>query len=744
MRMQRWALGFLVCLLKMGGTTALSQTSETEAFARAEVLFAERDWKGSVTALDAFIRQFPKSENVRVAYLRLGQAYTYLAEDAAARQAYAHVIELNPNDLYASQAVSLWGNLYVERYRYREAMQMCQEVMRRYPQTRAAEMAHYLWGVYAYSDRQTDEAIRAFSGFLDAFPNSLYRESALRQLVSILLYASRYDEAETILTERLDRSPQDIDLVEQLAAVYRKQERYEDALRLLATALERQPQNVTLLEALGETYAAKGDRTRALETWREMIKGGGSSYDVHQRLGLILKQNGFYDEAAQEYEAALRLQPTYSYLYTLLAEIRKIQGNTQAALNVYLDALERVGIQYGGREPVLDAIGDLYPPSKRAEGYANAVHQLRARYGETLETNPVALLTVAELSFAAGNVEESLAGFERLAALYADGGALLVGYAHRLAERGDAENAARFYETVLRLFPNAADTASRYLALGRQYLRLKRWDEAVKAFQRSAEADPQRRLVRDVDLLIAETMLRGQRRPEEAEAHLKATRNRPGVLSNRGRLLLAEIALVRGNYEEAAKQLEAFSAGDTEEEARAAFLRAESEFLQGNYGIAAEKYREVVSVAPSSSVATGALQRLALLRAGGSSEGLSAYVAALQEYARGNLTGARAALRTLIGAAPTAPLADYARMTLAEIALESQDVGSASSFLSEIAEGESSLAGEALLRLAEIRRQRGETQAAIQTYQRLLERFPYGAYSVEARENLKVLASTQP
>lgn len=744
MKVQGLSFGLWVCLLMSRGFTAFSQTNETETFARAEVLFAERDWKGVVAVLDSFIRQFPKSENVRVAYLRLGQAHTYLAEDVAARQAYAQVVKLNPDDTYASQAVSLWGNLYVERYQYREAMQMCQEVMRQYPRTRAAEMAHYLLGIYAYSDRQIDEAIRVFSDFLEAFPRSLYRESALRQLVSILLYASRYDEAEKILVERLDRSPQDVDLVEQLAEVYRKQERYEDALRLLVAALERQPQNATLLEALGETYAAKGDRMRALQTWREMVASGSNSYDVHQRLGFILKQNGFYDEAAQEYEIALRLQPTYSYLYTQLAEIRKIQGNTQAALNVYLDALERVGIQYGSREPILDAIGELYSPSKRAEGYANAAHQFRERYGETLEANPAALLTVAELSFAAGHMEESLSRFERLSVLYSDGGALLVGYAQRLAERGDAENAARFYETALRLFPNTADTAPRYLALGKQYLQLKRWDEAVKAFQRSADADPQRRLVRDVDLLIAETMFRGQRRPEEAETYLKTMKNRLGLFPNRARLLFAEIALVLGNYEEAAKQLETFSSGDTEEEARASFLRAESEFLQGNYETATEKYREVVSMAPSSSVATTALRRLALLRAGSSSEGLSAYVAALQEYARGNLTGAITALRVLLGAAPTTPIADYARMTLAEIALESHDVESASNFLSEVAEGKSDLAGEALLRLAEIRRQRGEIQAAIQAYQRLLERFPYGAYSVEARENLKALASIQP
>jgi tetratricopeptide (TPR) repeat protein len=739
----------LATLIVVGLTMTMrlyAQSAEVEVFARAESLFADREWKQAVSAFDGFIRQFPKSASVRTAYLRLGQAYVYLAQDAAARQSYAKVVELDPNDAYASQAISLWGNLYVERYQYREAMQMCQEVMRAYPGTRAAEMAHYLLGIYAYSDRQTDDAIRAFSDFLHTYPKSVYRESTLRQLISILVYASRYDDAEKALNEQLAVSPQDVDLVEQLSEVYRKQERYDDAIRLLSAAAQRQPKDATLLEALGEVYAAKGDRARALETWMTMASSAGDSYDVHQRLGSVLKQNGFYEEAAREYEAALRLQPTYTYLYVQLADIHKIRGDTQGALRVYLDALSKLGIQYGGREPIVTAIGELYPASKRAEGYMRAATQVRERYGAAFDTDAVALLTVSELSFASGQVAASLAGFEKLAGVYSDGGMLLTNYATELAERGDAENAARFYETSLRLFPMSGDSALRYVALGKQYVRLRRWDDAVTRFLQATSVDPQRRQIRDVDLLIAETMLRGKRRPADAAAHLNAVQDLPGLAARRGdvRLLLAEAALALGNYDEAAKQLDAFPSGDADEDARALFLRAEAEFFQGNYHAAAEKYREVVAVDPSSTVATDALGRISLLRDGGSSDSLTAYVAALQERLRGNLTGATTALRALIGAASTTPIADYARMTLADVALESNDAESALVALNVVAEGRGSLAGDALMRIATIRRERGETQAAMDAYEQLLEQFPRGAYSVEARENLKALASTQP
>jgi len=714
------------------------------AFARAEALFAAREWKQAATEFDAFIRRFPKSASIRTAYLRMGQAYVYLAQDAQARQCYAKVVELDPNDTYASQAVSLWGNLYVERYQYREAMQMCQEVLRAYPGTRAAEMAHYLLGIYAYSDHQTDGAIEAFRTFLRDFPTSVYRESALRQLISILVYASRYEEAERVLNEQRNLSPRDTDLIQQLAEVYRKQERYDDALRLLTAAVQQQPKDPTLLEALGEVYAARGDRSRALETWMAIPSAVGDSYDVHQRLGSILKENGFYDEAAREYEAALRLQPTYTFLYMQLADVRKIQGDTSGALDVYLDAL--MGVQYGGREPILRAIGELYPPSKRAEGYENAMLRLRSRYGTRAETDPEAMLTVAELAFASGRFAESLAGFEKLAAVYADGGMLLANYAAELAQRGDAANASRFYETALRLFPDTSETASRLVALGKQYIRLKRWDDAITTLLKAATLDPQRRQVQDVDLLIAETMLRGKRRPEEAAAHLNAVRNLPALSARNGaiRLLLAEAALAQGDYNEAARELEGFPSGDPEEESRARFLQAEWEFFQGNYDAASAKYREVVAANPSSAVATEALQRLSLLREAGTSEGLTAWVAALQERSRGNLAGAMTALRALIRAAPSSPVADYARLTFADVALEGNDSDSALAALEEVAKGRGNLAGDALMRIAAIRRERGETQAAIEAYEALLTQFPYGAYSVEARENLKELASLQP
>jgi tetratricopeptide (TPR) repeat protein len=740
--MRRALCAALAFVALSAASQTVAQTGEQVQFSRAETFFAGQRWREAAEAYRAFIRDYPNAQNARFAYLRLAQAYASMEDDALARQTFSELIRMNPDDPYAQQAVSLWGNVYVQRYQYREAAQMCQEVMRAYPGSRAAEMAHYLLGIYLYSDNRLEDAEKAYRGFLDAFPTSIYRDSAFRQVVSVLVQQGKYADAEAFIGRNMAGSPGDTQWIQQLAEVYMKQERADDAIRVLRSALENRPGDAELVESLGKAYAQKGDRVQALATWMA-LSGDRSDYNTRQRLGYILKSNGFYTEAVQQYEAAILLQPTFTYLYTQLADIHRIRGDMSGALSVYVRALQTVGLAYSAREPILTAIGELYSPARRLVAFAEAREQIERLYGASLSGDPAAVLTMADLLFGAGQVRDALHWLEKLAALHFDGGAHLTAYAERLAEEDDIEPAAMFYESAVRLYPDVPQAGGRLVSLGRHLLRLERWDDALSALRRAMEKDPQRTMTMDADILLAQAYLHGLRRPHEVVSHLTSVRDMPTLALQRSQmdLLLAEAYLLIGQEDAAGALLRAGAWATPAEQAQAQYLRAEALLFRGDYENAAEAYQEVARAFPSAEAANDALERVSLIRANADTvrEGLDRYVAGAREEGRGDFAAARAHYEEVVSRFARAPVSDHARMALGGLALRRGDAPTASENYEAVATAGGSLAAEALLRLGNVYRGAGQDELAARAYERLLEQSPRGAFAVEARRNLRAL-----
>ena len=132
--------------------------------------------------------------------------------------------------------------MYVRRYQYLEAQTMCENLMRAYPNTTAAEYAHFTLGTYMeLGGAGAEKSVQAYESFIDQYPKSIYYRSAVSRLTSLLLQSGKAEKAEKLLMDRLGQSPNDSNLLDQLAEVYQQLGRAEDAIRLLETALERLP-----------------------------------------------------------------------------------------------------------------------------------------------------------------------------------------------------------------------------------------------------------------------------------------------------------------------------------------------------------------------------------------------------------------------------------------------------------------------------------------------------------------------
>ncbi|MDE0552783.1 MAG: tetratricopeptide repeat protein, partial [Candidatus Poribacteria bacterium] len=57
--------------------------------------------------------------------LMLGQSYSKVGEDPAAQRIFREIVDENPDGSYATQAVHRLGNLYWQRYQFRQAILQC-------------------------------------------------------------------------------------------------------------------------------------------------------------------------------------------------------------------------------------------------------------------------------------------------------------------------------------------------------------------------------------------------------------------------------------------------------------------------------------------------------------------------------------------------------------------------------------------------------------------------------------------
>lgn len=720
---------------------------EATALQAAEDAYAERRWPEAIEAFDAFIAEYPNSEQMKRVYLRLAQAHGQAAHDDLARQYYSKLIALDPDNTYANQGVSSWGNLYVRRYQYREAGQMCEEVMRMYPGTRAAEMANYLIGNYLYAEKRYDDAINGYTRFLEDYPKSVYHRSALRQLIDLLLRESRSDDAEGLLAAYVSASPDDSQILSQLAQVYAEQERYADAVRMLERALERKPGDAQLLESLGTAYVRSGDRTRARDAWLRIAGAGAPNYSTLQRIANLFKQHGFYDEAATHYEAAIELQPAVGYLYTQLAEVHRIRGDLPGALSVYVRSLLHLGMSPAARLPVLLAVGELYPAAQASQAFDDMADVVREELGDAVDANPAALLTLAEARFMAGDYTGSLGWFQRLSRATADNGAVMAQYATALEQRDAHAAVELFYASLVRLHPAAAAVPTWWIGLGRAIERQGRPADAVAAYKSAIAADPARARTATADVMLARALLDGAHDPDAALEQLRVARAHPRLARSRLEmdLLIAEAYMLKGAYAEADAILTRGAWGGAATASRAKYLLGELRLRQGRIEDANGAYTLVARAYPASEWANDALDRLTLTQANaGQAAALASYVGALGLRAVGD---ARAAMRECEGvvlAAPAAPVAQDALLLLAQLAVETADLPKAEESYAALAAKEGHLADRALLELGRLHSRRDAGDQATAAYERLLERSPTGAYAVTARSELRALHPDTP
>ena len=676
--------------------------------------------------------------------LMLGQSYAKIGEDAAAQRVFREIVDENPDSSYATQAVHRLVNLYWERYRFREAIIECKRLLKQHPDTTVAATAAYLVGLYQEAEGNPEEAMKSYNYFLDNFPTSPYQTTAVNRLIRLYITNHRYAEAENMIQARIQQYPDDITLMEQLAELYQQQDKYPKALELYQKAIKRSPENTNLRKKLGALYAEMGKTDQAISEWEKLVTGQSNRYDRHQQLGAIYLSHKMYPEAIAAYRQAIQLNPQSIHPYIQLASAYKIQGKTQDAAAVYIDALLRIGLDQSTRTTIWNPMLEIYEGEQHKPLQEKLIAELEKRRPQARH-DPNAVMTLAELYFYAGRTAQALEAFTQLHQYYTLHTDLtLEKYAQILQRNENLQMSANFYKALITGSTDRRRVRNVRTKLAELYQEMEQWNAAIALLKEQIETGEAS--VKD-KLLLGRLQLHGLRDPKAAQMTLEPLLTQRLVTSQlaEAQLILAECHVLLKHYTLARDMLEPIANRSGSFQANARKLIGDSYFFDSDFEQAVNEYKLVIQISKSDRLTNDALERIVRIQnhPGYFKVPLSDYATAVQRYLSGETEAALQQCQRILEVYPKATIVDEVWLLIGNIHRGEGDNDAAINAYQQVVAKESPIATKALLNIAEVYRQKSDLANAAATYTTLITDYPENVIVVHARQQLDEITKLQ-
>jgi len=268
-----------------------------------------------------------------------------------------------------------------------------------------------------------------------------------------------------------------------LGQVLEGQQRYAEAIEAFSQALEKSPENISILQGLARSLNAQGKEDETIALLRRSVAEYPDNPGIRLMLGGALKDQGETAEALQVFESLIGDHPGLSPAYVAVASLYPDDATRRIA--AYRRGLTAVPANL----PLGRLLADEYQRLGRSDELIDLYNELLAVHPETLEIANNLAVMLADLRYQdaaslerAVELADSLAGSDEPAVMDT------VGWVYYRS--GDSERAVPYLE---RAVAELAEIPVVHYHLGMAYLaagnRVGAQQELEKALQLSAGTD---------------------------------------------------------------------------------------------------------------------------------------------------------------------------------------------------------------------------------------------------------------
>jgi tetratricopeptide (TPR) repeat protein len=389
-----------------------------------------------------------RGEAAAASHALLGQAYAQLEKNDPAIAANRRAIERAPASLAGYQNLHL---LYLRNSQFKEALAVLNEAAR----AKDADAPYWL------------DLAELFTRYVQARPNEA-------------------DELKPRIVELLDRAaalqPETPGLRLKLADGFRLHGATEKAAALYLKLLEQSPRMPTVREKLTEMYLRGGDRKAAAKQLKELIRDNPTNVQGYYLLGVIASEEKQAEEAVENFEKTLLLNPDFQEAYYDLAGVKINSQKPEEAIALLRRARERFGATFVTEFYTGMAYSSMkqYPEALKALTSA----ELLAKATDTNRLTHVFYFQVGTVHERNKDFDQAATYFQRALELEPDFADALNYLGYMWADLGIHLTEARgLIERAVKLEP---DNAAFLDSLGWVLFKLKQPKEALKHLEKSA------------------------------------------------------------------------------------------------------------------------------------------------------------------------------------------------------------------------------------------------------------------
>jgi len=217
-----------------------SLLADDAQYALGWIKFQEKNYLGAIKAFQQVTANYPEGDVTPRAYYSIGDAYYNLQQYAAAERSYREVIRLFPKSSYAMDALTGIQYCLSAQGKSQEALGVIDSYERENPDPSASEQLSLKKGDLLFGQKQYDAAANEYRSFIQRYPNSIQRATALYWLGRSLAESGKLAQAATAYGQaaKVENAPQQVvssSLLEAVA-IYRKQKQYDQAFAVLTQA----------------------------------------------------------------------------------------------------------------------------------------------------------------------------------------------------------------------------------------------------------------------------------------------------------------------------------------------------------------------------------------------------------------------------------------------------------------------------------------------------------------------------